>query len=182
MKTKNNLIMRFLSGMLGRQVVAKEWKGRPYIASAPTYPKDRKFTERQVAHQERFRDATVYAKAVQDIEIYKDKAKKQRLTSYQVALRDFMKPPVIRQIEIRHTKELGMEVVVRAIDDTEVVGVHVALKKDGSIIEEGDAVRDKYNATIWRCTTREENVVAGTTVEVYATDRPGNVTLEEIDF
>ena len=64
MKTRNNVVVRHASGMLGDRVVAKEWKGRPYLAKRPSYPRDREFTEEQLCQQERFEDATAYGKAL----------------------------------------------------------------------------------------------------------------------
>lgn len=64
----------------------------------------------------------------------------------------------------------------------EVVAVHVVLMKDGRVVEEGDAVRDEFNRTIWRYTTRENNGTEGMVVLVRAVDRPGNVTEKEIEL
>ena len=187
MQTKNNVIVRHASGTLGGQVVAREWKGRPYLANRPSYPRDREFSEEQLCQQERFEDATAYGKALIQLdevpEIYKQKAESARLTAYNISIRDFLKPPVIRDIGVDgYTGKPGEEIVVRARDDTEVIAVHVVIRNDGEVVEEGDAVRDRFNQSLWRYVTVEENGLSGTTIEALATDRPGNVASGEVEL
>ena len=187
MRTKNNVMMRFASGKLGDQVVAREWKGIPYLANVPKFPKDRKFSEKQMDQQEKFFDATAYAKGVMLLEeppeIYVKGIKGRPLTIFNVAVRDYLKPPNVRDIGIDgYTGQPGEEIVIRAVDDCEVVSVHVAITKDGEIVEEGEAYVDPLNATLWRYTTTQENELPGTVIEAYATDRPGNVTAGAIEL
>ncbi len=187
MKTCNNVVMRFASGKLGDQVVARNWKGIPYLANVPKFPENRKFSEKQMSQQEKFFDASAYAKGVMQLEeppeIYVKEIEGRPLTVFNVAMRDYLKPPNVRDIGIDgYTGKPGEEIVIRAIDDCEVVSVHVAITRDGILIEEGDAVRDPLNATLWRYTTTQENELPGTVIEAYATDRPGNVTAGVIEL
>ncbi|MCK4368011.1 MAG: hypothetical protein KAW84_08725 [Thermoplasmata archaeon] len=187
MKTDRNVIVRYASGMLGGQVVAKNWKGRPYLANRPSFPEDREFSEAQLTQQERFHDASAYSVGLirRDAvpEKYEHEAKKARLTAYNIGIRDFLHAPKIREIdESNYTGKPGEEIVIRAVDDTEVIAVHVGLRKDGEIIEEGDAIMDEFNAHLWRYVTQTENEVPGTTIETLATDRPGNVTAAKVEL
>lgn len=140
-----------------------------------------------MAHQVRFRQATSYAKWLIDSgnipEIYEVRAERKRLTVYNVAIKDFFNPPEVVYIDLQdYTGKAGEDIIVRALDDIEVVGVHVILRKDGEILEEGDAIRDEYNAVIWRYTTQKDNGIEGTAIEAYAMDRPGNVTKGEVEL
>lgn len=187
MKTKKNVVVRHASGMLGEQVVAREWKGRPYLANAPNFPEDREFTEQQIDQQERFRDATAYGKGVIKSEnmpqVYEKIAENERLTTYNVAVRDFLRPPIVREIyPEKYTGKPGEEITVRAIDDVYVVGVRVVIRNNGDVVEQGEALRDEVNAALWRYTTTEENGLEGTTIEAYATDMPGNMTKGEVEL
>jgi signal peptidase I len=179
MKTEKNVVMRYASGMLGGQVVAREWKGRPYIANRPTYRDDREFSEAQISQQQKFLDGAAYAKGVISMEeipeVYVEKAESQELSTYNVAMRDFLKPPNVREIIVDgYTGKPGEVIVIRATDDTEVASVSVSIH-NGEVVEQGEAVRDPYNATLWLYTTTRENELPGTKVEAYAVDRPGNV-------
>lgn len=187
MKTEKNIVVRYASGMVGDQLVAREWKGIPYLANAPSYPEDRKFSEKQIAHQERFLDATAYGKQAilkeELLELYAKEAENAPLTPYNVAIRDFLRPPKVRDIDVTgYSGQPGDEIVVRAVDDVEVVGVHVVVINNGDVVEEGDAVRDEFNATLWRYTAQETNGVEGTIVRALAADIPGNVTSGEIEL
>jgi len=187
MKTDQNVVVRHASGKLGDQVVARSWKGRPYLANIPKFPKNREFSEKQMSQQEKFMDAAAYAKGVTQLEeppeTYVNEAEIHRLTEYNIAMRDYLKPPNVRDIGIDgYTGQPGEEIVIRAVDDCEVVSVHVAITRDGVLVEEGEAYRDPLNATLWRYTTTEENELPGTVIEAYATDMPGNVTAGVIEL
>jgi hypothetical protein len=140
-----------------------------------------------LTQQEKFMDAAAYAKGVMLLEevpeIYVKETEGRPLTVFNVAMRDYLKPPNVREIGVdAYEGHPGEEIVVRAIDDCEVVSVHVAITKDGEIVEEGDAYRDPLNATLWRYATTQENELPGTVIEAYAADRPGNVTAAMVEL
>ncbi|MCJ2557051.1 MAG: hypothetical protein LN415_08120 [Candidatus Thermoplasmatota archaeon] len=183
MNVRGNILLRFISGKLGG-LVGRMWKGRPYLSKAPTFPKNRKFSKMQMEHQERFQDAAAYAKgAIRDeasAGLYAVLAEKYRLTSYNVALRDFFRAPKVREIDASsYTGKRGEEIVIRAVDDVEVLRVHVIIRKNGEVLEEGDAVREKYNKTLWHYEAQKDLGIEGCLIEVQAEDRPGNVTVKE---
>jgi hypothetical protein len=186
MKAKGNIVVKYASGGVGKQLIAKTWKGRSYLASYPYYPDDRKFSEKQLDHQLRFRRASSYAKGTidQDLvpESYERIADRKRLTVYNVAIKDFFNPPDIFSIDMEeYTGKKGEEIVVETLDDVEVTAVHVVLRREDEVIEEGDAVQDKYNVAAWHYNTQKNNGVEGTVVEAYAEDLPGNVTKAEVE-
>ena len=116
-------------------------------------------------------------------EAYERIADRKRLTVYNVAIKDFFNPPDIFSIDMEeYTGKKGEEIVVEALDDVEVTAVHVVLRQEDEIIEEGDAVQDKYNIAAWYYRTQKENGVEGTVVEAYAKDLPGNVTKGEVEI
>ena len=168
-------------------MVARTWKGRPYLANIPKFAEDREYTEGQLSQQERFTDAAAYAKGVMQLEeppeIYVKEAKTANLTEYNIAMRDYLRPPNVREIDVTdYSGQPGEEIVVRAVDDCEVVSMHVAITQDGVVVEEGEAYQDPLNATLWRYTTSQQVELPGTTIEAYATDRPGNVTAGAIEL
>jgi len=183
MKVRGNILLRFISGKLGG-LVGRMWKNRPYLSKAPTFPKNRKFSKMQMEHQERFQDAAAYAKgAIRDeasAGLYAVLGEKYRLTSYNVALRDFFRAPEVREIYTSsYTGKQGEEMVIRAVDDVEVLRVHVIIKKDEAVLEEGAAVREKFNASLWHYVPQKDLEIEGCIIEVHAEDRPGNVTVRE---
>ncbi len=187
MKSKGNLVVKYASGGVGRQLIAKTWKGRPYLASYPHYPENRKFSEKQLDHQMRFRRASAYAKGLIDQnlvpDIYERIADRKRLTVYNIAIKDFFNPPEVYSIDLQdYTGNAGEEILIETLDDVEVMNVHVILRREDDIIEEGDAIKDNYNAAVWRYITQKENGIEGTVIEAYAEDRPGNVTKGEVEL
>lgn len=167
-----------MRGRIGN-ILARIWKNRTYFSTIPSFPKNRKFSDQQIAHQDRFRDAAFYAKSVMKDDSlrmkYQPKAEKLQLTVYNVAIRDFFRPPKTKSINAEeYSGKPGDEIVIRVVDDVEVVRVHVVLKKNGEIVEEGDAVRDKFNAMLWRYAAKKENEPSGMMMEVCAFDLPGN--------
>lgn len=187
MKAKGNIVVKYASGGVGKQLVAKTWKGRPYLASFPYYPDDRKFSEKQLDHQMRFRRASSYAKGLIDRglvpESYERIAARKRLTVYNVAIKDFFNPPDIFSIDVQeYTGRKGEEILVETLDDVAVEAVHVVLKREDKVIEEGDAVQDEYNVAAWHYTTQKNNGIEGTIIEAYAEDLPGNVTKGEVEL
>ena len=96
--SKNNPITRGLSGMLGGTVVFRNFHGKTIMAKRPT--RTGKQSELQRENRNRFREATVFAKAsVKDPQkkaYYEDKAKKMKLpNAYTAAITDFMRKPEV---------------------------------------------------------------------------------------
>ena len=134
-KVKKNIIMWGLSGSLGPDHYVRVTRdGRTIISVKPDFS-NRQFSEGQLGHQTRMQQAAAYAKAAKDNPIYIKKAAGTAKNSYNVALGDWFKPPVIRRIEWGDGK-----VRVSAHDDVMVTKVTVRiLDATGQCLEEGEA-------------------------------------------
>jgi hypothetical protein len=112
----------------------------------------------QLAVREKFRQATVYAKAaIADPAIkalYAEKAKAKHVPTFALMIADFFKAPVIDDVDLSaYTGATGSVIRVRATDDFEVTGVSVQLREPdtGDPIDGGDAV--KATDGTWVATT-----------------------------
>ncbi|MBX2992061.1 MAG: hypothetical protein KF749_12965 [Bacteroidetes bacterium] len=170
-----------LSGKLGN-VVVKSFKGKPYIARRPDMSR-RKLSAKQRAQNGRFHGATQYAKAALKVPelraLYKHIADAQGMPTVSVAIRDFLNPPEIRDIDLggyhRHPGDL---ILIHATDDVEVTQVEVAiLNSNGETIESGPGVRSTTHPELWKYTATATLPNDGAfAVLAVATDRPGNKT------
>jgi hypothetical protein len=101
-KVFNNIFIRGLTGSLGEQfVIRKTRSGQTIIANKPTFDENRVFNEEQLAHQEAFRQATIYAKAAKDQPIYINKAQGTAQTAYNLAVADWFRKPQVIEIDAR---------------------------------------------------------------------------------
>ena len=173
-KVHKNVLIEGLRGTIGDTLVFKHTRsGRTILAKKPEFPKHRKFSPAQKAHQARFREAVAYARAAQTQPIYITLAKKRNLTAYSVALADAMHPPRVLAIDASgYTGRAGGLIRVQAEDDVQVARVHVTLRNaDDQVLEEGEAVSDRAGRW-WTYTTQVND--KGATISVTAYDLPGN--------
>ena len=176
----NNPLIKGMSGALGESVVYKYYRDRDLVIMA-NYPSKRvKDSDKQIAQQKRFQAATEYAKKATSIPhinaLYKARITPELTSANAVALTDFLKPPVITEVNVlNYTGAPGEIIRVRAWDDFKVMSVSIRIARaDGTVIEEGQAtLRGKRG--LWRMmtTVRNEEVV-GTVFTVVAKDMPGN--------
>jgi hypothetical protein len=139
-------------------------------------------TAAQLAQRERFRQAALYGKIVMaDAEakaIYEEAAKEKGQPVFSLTVADFFNAPSVDEVDLSgYTGAAGDKIVVRASDDFEVTGVHVAVTQaDGAAIEEGAAVETPAESGRWIYTATAA-VTTGTTVRiaVTASDRPGGM-------
>ena len=139
-------------------------------------------TANQVAQQDKFRLAALYGRtAMADSatkQIYTDASETRGVPVFALMVADFLNAPVVDNIDLsRYTGKTGDTLKVRASDDFEVSGVHVAIRAtDGTVIEQGAAVKD--TSTLLWTYTATTNLSQGqaVSIEVSATDRPGNTT------
>ena len=166
-KVKDNLMIRGLSGTLGKQFVIRQMKDGSTIISAKPDFSHREFSEGQLSHQCRFKQAKEYAKVASKTHpIYAELAKEaENLTAYNIALSDWFHSPVIHSI----TQE-GALVRVEASDNVMVSKVMVTvLDEQGNILDQGDGVRGFGDS--WEYTLQQNGKVL---VEVW--DLAGNRT------
>jgi hypothetical protein len=168
-KAKTNAIIEGLSGSLGRDLYARTTKdGRTIISKKPDFG-NRQFSEAQLNNQSRTRQAAEYAKvACKENPIYAAKAAGTSKNAYNIAFRDWRKPPVIRRIEWHDGK-----VRVSASDDVTVTRVTVTiLDEQGRHLEQGEA--ELWMGVWWDYKTTHKG-----RIQVEAWDLAGNVTRQE---
>jgi hypothetical protein len=168
-KAKTNAIIEGLSGSLGKDLYARTTKdGRTIISHKPDFS-NRQFSEAQLNQQSRTKQAADYAKvAAKENPIYAQKAAGTSKNAYNIAFRDWQKPPVIRRIEWN-----AGQVRVSANDDVMVTGVTVTiLDEAGQRLEQGEA--ELWMGIWWDYTAANRGQI-----QVEARDLAGNVTQQE---
>ena len=171
-KVKKNIIMSGLSGSLGPDHYARITKdGRTIISQKPDFG-NRQFSQAQLDNQSRMKQAAAYAKvAAKENPIYAKKAAGTSKNAYNIALRDWRRPPVIRSLDLC----MNGQVRVSAYDDVMVTKVTVTiLDEAGQCLEQGEA---ELTLGVWwdyRSANRGR-------IRVEAWDLAGNVTPREFE-
>ena len=126
-----------------------------------------KRSPRQKAHNERFADASHYARMEQTHPVYVELAAASLMSNaYNFALKDWFKPPVIHRVE----RQAGA-ILVQATDNVTVARVRVTiLDGEGKALEKGEAVRRQGDW--WQFAPKAE----GASILAEAWDLPGHVT------
>lgn len=175
-----NLLVKGARGKMGDQFVYKTRGKKTFITTLPTPGKNIVPTEPQLMVRELFTEASAYAKgAVANPELkaaYEVNLPKGK-TAFNMALRDFIKSPVVKRIDASaYTGLTGSSIVIRAKDDFRVVELRVSiLDAGGELIEEGLASPDPINQQKWRYTAIRENAsLSGCTIRAVAKDIPEN--------
>ena len=174
----NNLVIKGLTGSLGRQLVIKRGKlGRTIVSSRPDFRPDRQFSPAQVARQMAFREACAYGVSARSQEIYIQQAEGTRFTPYNLAVADWLRPPKIIQLDLdAWTGQPGKLIRIEALDDVQVKQVTVTITDlAGTLIEEGPATQ--IDGLWWHYTTTA-TVSAPGSLKVIASawDLPGHTT------
>lgn len=178
---KNNVLLHGISGMLGKLLVFRHIRGKLVVSNRPT--KRGILTDHQKKMKNRFLRAVQYART--QITNPESKAEYEtgitikKHSAYHVALTDHLIAPVIGLVNTSgYTGKVGDIIQIRATDDFKVVSVHVVIRNgDGTLSEQGDAVFLSGTLDEWRYTALATNMkVAGVTIEVSASDKPGNIT------
>jgi len=125
---------------------------------------------RQKNHNERFSDASAYARKEQTQPVYVELAAAATMkTAYNFAVSDWFKPPEIHRIE----RKKG-SIRVEATDNIQVAKVVITiLDEENQVVEVGDALRQKGDW--WKFATETE----GATIRAEAWDLPGHKTRAE---
>src|SRR5262245_6420291 len=98
----NSIITGKFKGMLGKELVFREWEGKTFVAKAPK-GRSGDPSPAQAETQDKFLLASQYARAVMKspdqamAEAY-SVARRPRQNLYSRALEDFMSPPVVKSI------------------------------------------------------------------------------------
>ena len=165
-KARTNAIIEGLSGSLGKDLYARTTKdGRTIFSQKPDFS-NRQFSEAQLINQNRTTQAAAYAKvAAKENPIYAQKAAGTDKNAYNIAFRDWRRPPVIRRIEWNDG-----QVRVRAHDDVMVTRVTVTiLDHAGQCLEQGEA--ELVMGVWWDYRAADQG-----RIQVEARDLAGNVT------
>ncbi len=167
-KIKKDPLFGSLSGSVGNFVFRQLQDGTTVVSRKPDFSR-RKDSPKQLAHQDRFKQATAYAREAQVQPAYAEMSRKTGKPAYNWALADWMKPPVIQRIERK-----GETVRVFASDNIGVTEVRVAVRDEaGNLLEEGPAWQPDPAGD----PQRWEYVAASAgTVEAAACDLAGNRT------
>lgn len=155
-KVHNNIFVRGLRGSVGDQfVIRKTRKGKTIIANKPMFDENRTFTTAQMAQQEEFRKASIYAKTAMSQPVYQQKAAQEDMSAYNAAMADYFGKPKILEIDASNwVGEPGQVIRVQAKDDTQVASVQITIRhQNGTIFEEGQAVQSETDGLWWVYTT-----------------------------
>ncbi len=172
-EVKANPIVQGLSGGLGRDLMFRRLRdGRTILCVKPDFSR-RVFSEGQLSHQERFKQATAYAKwAAKAQPIYAELAAGTMKSAYNVALSDWFHPPQILAVETGGwTGEAGATLQVKAQDDVMVAGVSVLIRAGETVVEEGDATQSDG---LWWDYVTQVSVSEEVSVVVRVVDLAGN--------
>jgi len=179
-KVKLNPILEQISGKVG-DLVFRRYGDRTVISQKPD-TEGREWTEAQLAHRARFRQAALYGKMVMaDPEtkaLYDDAADAKGKPVFSLTVADFFHAPSVDEVDLSgYTGAAGDEIVIMASDDFDVLDVSMALTDgDGNAIENGAAVETPPDSGRWIYTAAAD-VATGTTVRIAVTaeDRPGGI-------
>ncbi|MEP7257298.1 MAG: hypothetical protein ABI687_02900 [Flavitalea sp.] len=175
-----NLLVRGARGNVGKQFVFRKHGNNTNIGKMPVIRKDLAATEKQLEKRELFSSASLYAQGViSSAELkkeYQKKASPEKI-AYNIAFRDYLKPPVVKKIDAEnYHSAAGSIIVVHAKDDFRVAQVKVSIHTAaGILVEEGNAVLNPINRDRWTYTALQANSsLPGSVISATALDIPGN--------
>ncbi|KYP12948.1 hypothetical protein, partial [Flavihumibacter sp. CACIAM 22H1] len=181
-----NLLVRGAKGKMGNQFVYKTRGNKTFIATLPTIRKNAVVTPKQQTVRELFGEASGYAKgAVANAELkaaYADK-KAKGVTAFNRALRDYLKAPLVKEIDAgAYTGLAGSPIRITAVDDFRVASVSISIySATGSLIEEGEASMNPINHNKWTYTAQQDiSLLSGCMIRAIAKDLPENTGMLEL--
>src|SRR5215208_2785151 len=142
-KVRNNVVTRGWSGSFGEQMVIKIDKaGRAIVGNKPEFDENRVFTPAQLAHQQAFREARIYAKDAKEEVVYVAKAEGTPISPANAALVDWFHAPEIKVIDLSAWRgEMGQQIRIEALDDGKVTQVTVVITDEmNAVLEQGAAL------------------------------------------
>jgi hypothetical protein len=169
-KVKRNKFTVGISGKIGDLVFRQRKDGTTVVAAAPDFS-DRVLSEEQVAHNNRFKQASAYAsEAAKTNPMYAELAAGTSKNAYNVALSDWFHAPVIHEV-----KRQAKRIRVNATDNVFVAKVLITLSDpQGQILEQGEAVCTR--SPWWEYKTSAPTEAK---ISVEAFDLAGNLTRQE---
>ena len=179
-KSDDNVLTHGLRGKVGDLLVFRIVDGKTIVAKKPSTV-NRTSSPKQLEVQDHFQEAVIYGKTVMvtpELKAMYETSVPEGKSVYQVALADFLNAPKIKTIDVsKYTGEVGSIINIRVTDDFMVKNVDVAINNsDGSVVEQGQAVRAANGVDwIYTATIRNESV-AGDKIIIHASDLPGNIS------
>ena len=183
-RSNNNPLTKGASGTIADLLTFRTRRSGNVVMSAKRGASSVPATADQLAIQRRFKRGVIYAKSVlkePTLKAYYTTLAGPDQSAYNMALKDYMRPPVIETIDVSDYHGVaGDPILILAYDDFKVATVRVSIRNAaGAIVEQGNAVL-QLNGLDWVYTATVENVVlAGTFITVIAVDTPGNESTKE---
>jgi hypothetical protein len=164
-KIKKNTLLQGLSGKVGDLVFRQMPDGSTAVSAKPDFS-ERVCSQAQIDQQGRFKLAQAYASQAKSQAVYVEHARQHKKRAYNLALADWLRPPVIHSIERQ-----GGRIRVQASDNMQVTKVEVRiLDGEGKVVEQGQA--EQTDPLCWEYAAEVEGAV-----EASAWDLAGNKTI-----
>ena len=164
-------------GSIGR-LVFKRYKGKTIVARKPVRTKEP--GPEELARREHFQEAVAYAKSVMaDPEaraFYEPIALQRDRSVYMVALRDYLKKPTIKPLDLSgYMGHVDDVIVIKATDDIGLARLHVKISSSqGTTLEHGDAVETAVAGKWTYTATKAVALGSDITIEVTGVDHALN--------
>ncbi|QHS59255.1 hypothetical protein [Chitinophaga agri] len=171
---KDNLLLQFVSGTIGKQVTIYERKGQ-IIMAKKRRPSARKPTKKQLKARDKMKTAGIRASVLledPELKAYYATLAGPGQHAHNIAVKDVYDSPEIQQISVERK-----EIIVMAKNHFRVAEVHVqVIDADGVILEHGPAVLGR-NGIEWHY--KAGKLPADSRIIATAIDLPGNETTIE---
>lgn len=182
-KSRDNVVMQGASGKVGRNLVFRQRGDQTIIAKRPRVTAGgREVTEKQQQVQNRFLNASLYAKqAIQDPELKAAYSRKATVnqTAYNVAFKDFFARPEVRLLnDSGYLGNVGDEITFLVRDILKVTAIEFEiLDQDDTVVEVGQAEPTDEENTGWKYTASTENIdYTNAIYRITMLDTPKNTT------
>ena len=185
-KIKKNLLLRGVSGAVGDQFVIRRTRsGKTILSNKPEFDENREFTAPQLAQQNIFTRATLYAKKAQHLPFYKENYPDKATSPYNFAMKDYMHKPEILDIDITEWNgQVGDPIYILAKDNVLVSRVRLIIRANGETfdaLDGGEAVESNVDGLTWVFTATEQVELApGMQLDAYAYDMARNLTIDSL--
>ncbi len=185
-KIDNIPLVKGARGSVGKQFVFKRRGNGTHITRMPEFREDAVASPKQEALRELFAAASSYGrKVIASPDLKREYQKKVTggRTAYNIAVRDYLKAPVVKKINTEaYDGSPSSTIVIKAKDDFRVVEVKVSIRTvAGVLVEEGNAVLNPVKKNRWIYTAKQGNAsLAGSIISATAWDLPGNTGMLEV--
>ncbi|MFE2861213.1 MULTISPECIES: hypothetical protein [Sphingobacterium] len=187
-KSKGNVVMEGASGTVGKMLVFRQRGDQTIIARRPTFHNKKAPTVKQLDVQNRFMDASLYARtAIQDPDLkaaYQAKANINQ-TAFNVAFKDYFTAPVIRRWDDSGYQGNAMDQILFMVKDVmKVVKVQVGIFDANDLELEVGMAQDMDGQGIsWMYQVQADNSnFENAKYRVTLTDTPGHEYTYELVY